>query len=903
RHLKEYFCRPDQEFPSAFQWGIRNLSPDSMAAKVVAKGVRTNVVKMARQFITGESAEDALPNIKRIRKDGLAFTLDLLGEATLSRPEAEEYQRRYLDLITTLVKEQHRWPALGDVTGDLDWGVSPKVNISIKPSSFNPRLHPANFEGSVAAAKEMVRPIFRAAKEAGAFINIDVEQYAVKDLTLSLFQSLMDEEEFRDWPYGGVVIQAYLKDSETDARRLIEWAKSRPAPVTVRLVKGAYWDYETVVARQENWRVPVFEDKAETDANFERVAALILENHHRVRLACASHNLRSIAFVLEYATRLGVPRHEVEYQVLFGMAEPVRIALQGERVPLRVYATVGEMIPGMAYLVRRLLENTSNESFLRKSYADDLPIEALIQDPRRKIPEPAAAPPWDGEEAPFYNEPHYNWAEPRAREAMYQGLERVRGRFGRTYPLYINGDWLETPVKAPSYNPARDGEVVGHICQAGPEEALRALAGAEAAFPAWRDTPPEDRADLLFRAADLGKTWTEADADVTEAIDFLDYYAREMIRLGKPRRLISPPGETNLYFYQPKGLAAVIAPWNFPLAISMGMVSAALVAGNCVLYKPASLTSAVGAGVAELFHEAGLPPGVLAYLPGPGSTVGRMLVEDRRVSLIAFTGSREVGLDLVRRAAEVAPGQQHIKKVIAELGGKNAIIVDSDADLDEAVSGLLKSAFGYQGQKCSACSRAIVLEENYDRFLGRLVEGARSIVIGDPADPATDMGPVIDHAAKEKILGYIERGRQEGRLLLLREGPGHGAFAPLAIFDGLHPQATLNQEEVFGPVLSVIKVRDMDEALGVANGVSYALTGGLYSRSPLNIQRVMAEFRVGNLYINRGCTGAMVGRQAFGGFKMSGIGSKSGGPDYLLQFMEPRCTTENTLRRGFAPAE
>ncbi len=920
RHLQEYFCRPDQCFPVALQWGIRNLSPDSMAAKLVAKGIRSNIVKMASQFITGATPEDALPNIKRIRKEGLAFTLDLLGEATLSWPEAEEYRKRYLDLLKTLVTEQDGWPALGEGAPRRDWGVSPRVNISLKPSSFNPRMHPASFAGSVERAREMIRPIFRAVREAGAFVNMDVEQHAFKDLTLSLFKSLMDEEEFRDFDQAGVVIQAYLRESERDARELIAWARGRSRPVTVRLVKGAYWDYETVVARQNGWRVPVFEDKAETDANFERVAGLILDNHDRVRLACASHNFRSIAFVREYATRLGIPVNEVEFQVLFGMAEPVKAALQEEKVPLRVYATVGELIPGMAYLVRRLLENTSNESFLRKSFADNLPIEKLIEDPRRRIPTPEAAPPPEArEDVPFFNEPHSNWAEPKPRQELAATLTTTRRALGGTRPLYIDGRFVETAARVESRAPADPDLLVASVCQAGPAEVARAIAAARAAFPGWRATSPQERARVLQKAAGLarrrrheltalqifevGKTWTEADADVAEAIDFLEYYAREMIRLGAPRKLLSPPGELNRYFYQPRGLATVIAPWNFPLAISLGMTAAAIVAGNCVLYKPAGLSAAVGAGVAELFHEAGLPAGVLAYLPGPGATVGRLLVDSPEVSLIAFTGSREVGLDIIARAAVVAPGQDHIKRVIAELGGKNAIIVDADADLDEAVAGIIKYAFGFQGQKCSACSRVVVLDEIYDRFVARLVAGAESLVIGDPADPLTDVGPVIDGAAREKILGFVELGRREARTLLLREGPSRGSFAPLAIFGEVDPDSRLAQEEIFGPVLSVIKVGSIERAIEVANSVSYALTGGLYSRSPRNLELAQREFRVGNLYINRGITGAMVARQPFGGFKMSGVGSKAGGPDYLLQFLEPRCVTENTLRRGFAPAE
>jgi RHH-type proline utilization regulon transcriptional repressor/proline dehydrogenase/delta 1-pyrroline-5-carboxylate dehydrogenase len=496
-------------------------------------------------------------------------------------------------------------------------------------------------------------------------------------------------------------------------------------------------------------------------------------------------------------------------------------------------------------------------------------------------------------------------------------LHEARAALGQVQPLYINGRWVETDRRRPTRNPAREEEIIAHVCQAGEGEIEQAVEAAQTAFPQWRSTPPEQRADVLFRAADaarrqkvqlaglqvleVGKTRAEADADVAEAIDFLNYYAQEMIKLDRPRQLSSLPGEVNRYFYQPRGLAAVIAPWNFPLAISMGMVAAALVSGNCVLYKPSVLSAAVGASVAQLFHDAGLPPGVLAYLAGPGASVGRTLAAHPHVSMIAFTGSREVGLNIIRQGAEIGADQDHIKKVIAEMGGKNAIIVDADADLDEAVSGILKSAFGYQGQKCSACSRVIVLTENYDRLLARLIPAADALEIGDPAGPSTDIGPVISREAKQKVMRYVELGKKEGRPLLLKEGPETGSFAPLAIFDRIDPASPLAQEEIFGPLLTLIKAEDIGEALRVANGVPYALTGGFYSRSPLNIQQVMEEFRVGNLYINRGITGALVGRQPFGGFKMSGIGSKAGGPDYLLQFMEPRCTTENTLRRGFAP--
>jgi RHH-type proline utilization regulon transcriptional repressor/proline dehydrogenase/delta 1-pyrroline-5-carboxylate dehydrogenase len=364
------------------------------------------------------------------------------------------------------------------------------------------------------------------------------------------------------------------------------------------------------------------------------------------------------------------------------------------------------------------------------------------------------------------------------------------------------------------------------------------------------------------------------------------------------------PGETSTLFYEPRGVAAVIAPWNFPLAISMGMTSAAMVTGNSVIYKPSSLSGVIGAMMVRVFEKAKLPNGVLNFLPGPGGDIGDSLVSHPDVALIAFTGSKEVGLKMIEKAGKTPEGMMHIKGVVAEMGGKNAIILDADADLDEAVVHVLHSAFGYQGQKCSACSRVIALEEIHDKFLERLKSAVESLELGSPEDPETSVGAVIDADAKERILHYIHIGKEEGKVLLERDLPdAKGHFVPLTVFTDVRTDHRIAQEEIFGPVLAVMKVLDFDEALEVANGTPYALTGSLFSRSPENIQKAKQNFRVGNLYINRGCTGALVERHPFGGFKMSGVGSKAGGPDYLLQFMLPRNVAENTLRRGFAPKE
>lgn len=926
KHLMEYFCRPEQDFPAALQWGLRYVSPTSIGAQKVAKAIAGNIENTGKQFIAGATPQEALPVLEGIRSQGMAFTADLLGEAVVSEKEAEVYLKRYLKLFDILDKAQKSWDPLDSETGDLDWGCVPKINVSIKPSAMYSQMNARGFDYSVYRAKEQLRPIFRKALQARAHVCLDMEHNDLKNLTLAIYRSLLEEAEFKDYPHTGIAIQTYLRDSEQDLKDLVQWGRKRKQKFTVRLVKGAYWDAEVVWARLKNWPIPVFTNKHETDANFEKQAHYLLKNHQWVRLACASHNIRSIAYVMETARELKVSQEHLEYQILFGMAEPVRNALRKAGIPLRLYAPVGKMIPGMAYLVRRLLENTSNESFLRQSFAEGVSREELLKSPLDFMhQETSSSDAGDkvseyGDKGPFENEPLFDWTHSEHRKRFSKALSKVRGKFPYEVPLIIEGKKVKTGREIDSTNPNDPEQIVGIVASAGIKEAEQAIAAAKAASYDWRNIDPRDRAEYLFKAAtqarkmryelaalqvyEVGKNWGEADAGVCEAIDFLEFYGREMIRLASPRRMGSVPGETSHLFYEPRGVAGVIAPWNFPLAISMGMTSAALVTGNTVVYKPSSQSPVIGSMIYKIFQQAKLPHGVLNFLSGPGSEIGDFLVSHPDVALITFTGSKEVGLRIIEAAGKTPEGAMHVKNVVAEMGGKNAIIIDADADLDEAVVYILQSAFGYQGQKCSACSRLIVLEENHDKLIKRLKDAAESIEIGPPEDPKHYIGAVIDDGAKKKILHYIEIGKKEGKCLLERRMPGSkGHVVPLTIFTDIRPEHRIAQEEIFGPVLAIIKVQDFDEALKVANNTQYALTGGLFSRSPENISRARREFRVGNLYINRGCTGALAGRHPFGGFKLSGVGSKSGGPDYLLQFMVPRNVAENTLRRGFAPME
>jgi RHH-type proline utilization regulon transcriptional repressor/proline dehydrogenase/delta 1-pyrroline-5-carboxylate dehydrogenase len=935
RHLAEYLGEAGARVP----WWLRlalHLAPSgSPGATVLAWAARRAAGHMAHRFIAGETPAEALVTVRRLRRQRLAFTADLLGEAVISEAEADLYQQTCLDLLRGLAGPLADEPEIAQLDRD-QHGPIPRANLSLKLTSLTARFNALHAETTHDRVAARLRPILRTARTLGAYVHVDMEQYAHKDLAFDIFRKVLSEPEFRDWPDVGIVAQAYLPETEEDLRALDAWVERRGTPVTVRVVKGAYWDFEVVHARQLGWPEPVYLQKWESDANFERCARFLMERHGRLRPALASHNVRSLAAALAAAEAYGVPGPGYEIQMLHGMGEPIQRALVAGGHRVRVYTPYGALLPGMAYLVRRLLENTSNDSFLKASFNAHARVDDLLRDPeevgamwgvrskaRGSSAKPAATDRGDGRTqppTPFRNEPPTDFTRTENRERLRAALAEVRAAMARSYPLVLGEQELTVSETFASLDPGDPSRTIGRFPRASAEEAGKAIAVAREAFAVWSGTPAEERAAVLMRAAailrrrrftlaawevyECGKPWSEADADIAEAIDFCEYYARQMIRLAAPEHH-DVPGETNTSAPLARGVAVVIPPWNFPLAIPTGMTVAALVTGNTVILKPSERAPMMAHQLAAVLAEAGLPAGVLTVLPGFGDA-GAALVADPRVDVIAFTGSRDVGLEINRRAAEPVAGQDHVKRVIAEMGGKNAIIIDDDADLDEAVVGVLQSAFGYAGQKCSACSRAIVLESIHDAFLTRLVEAARALTVGPADDPDTVVGPVIDARARERIEDYIRIAAQEGELVLATDvGPlaARGSFVGPHIVAGVRPEARIAQEEVFGPVLAVLKARDLDDALAIANGTVYALTGGLYSRSPAHIERVKQAIRVGNLYINRPITGALVERQPFGGFKLSGIGTKAGGPDYLKEFLLTRAVTENTMRRGFAPEE
>jgi 1-pyrroline-5-carboxylate dehydrogenase len=509
----------------------------------------------------------------------------------------------------------------------------------------------------------------------------------------------------------------------------------------------------------------------------------------------------------------------------------------------------------------------------------------------------------------FTNEPFLDFSQPDVRKKMEGALQKVRSEFGKEYPMWIGGQKVTTKDKRTSTNPSRPSEVIGVFQHATAEMATQAVEAADKYFDTWKRVPAEQRVKYLFRAAQLvrerkfeltalvcyevGKSWIEADADIAETVDFCEFYGREMLRLAEPQKLTPMRGERNYLTYIPLGVGVVVPPWNFPCAIMAGLVVASLVTGNTVVVKPAGESPTIAAKFIDILYEAGFPKEAVNFITGPGSVIGDVLVQHSKTRYIGFTGSKEVGLRIAEFAGKTMPGQKWVKRSVLEMGGKDSIVVDEEGDVDAAAEGTAQAAFGYQGQKCSACSRAIVSEKVYDAFLEKLLAYTKKLTIGPSDDPKNYMGPVISESAMKGILNYIDVGKKEGKLLTGGgRAPGDGYFVQPTIIADVDPKARISQEEIFGPVLAVIKAKNYDHALEIANNTEFGLTGAVYSKNPEKLRKAEEAFHVGNLYLNRKCTGAMVGAHPFGGFNMSGTDSKTGGKDYLLLFLQAKSVAE-----------
>lgn len=927
-HLKDYLHPDHVDLPGPLRIVTAFDRPDSLFGRTIGATARESAFKMAGMFITGTNTQEAIDNALRLRSRHMAFTLDVLGEATISEPQADRAAAVYMELIETLGRAARQWPQndLIDLGRD---GPMPRANVSIKLSALDPVFDPIDPTRCLHEVGSRLLPLLRRARDLNVFVNVDMESFKYRDLTLEMFKRFANEPDLRDWPDIGIVVQAYLRDAERDLTGLLDFARRRGTPFAIRLVKGAYWDSETVSAIRNNTPIPVWTQKWQSDACYEKLSRIMLDHADMIRPAFASHNVRSLAHVMATAETLGLSPHDYELQMLSGMGDPLKKAIAQMQRCLRIYCPYGDLIQGMAYLIRRLLENTSNDSFLRQGFDDRGSYERLLANPAIARPPSGPLPTRhyqdtfeDVDMNAFTNATNTSFASADNRQRILAEIQRLRSGKPFVAPLIIGGRRIETGKWIESANPAHPKEIVGRAALAGPPHADQAVAAAADALPEWSRRSPAARADILRRAAklleerrplltaalalEIGKNARQADAEVTEAVDYCNYHAMIVERMAQRPRRRSLPGEDNLLVYDPCGVCALIGSWDFPLALVAGMVSAAIAAGNTCVLKPSSSAPLAAARLMEILHEARLPDGVVQYLPGRGETIGRLLVEHPGVHAVALCGSRPTAEAIVASAARIQPGQRHFKRTIIDASAKNAIIIDDDVDLDEAVTGVIESAFAFSGQKCTACSRAIVLDNIYNRFIERLADAARCMVIGDPAEFGTVIGPVIDPAARDAINAAIETAHENARLIWQADAlalPADGFYVAPAIFADVDPASPLAQHEIFGPVLAVLHAADFSHAIELANDSAYALTGGIYTRRPAHIQRARDEFRVGNLYINRKITGSQVDVQPYGGCRLSGDGARLGGPDYLLQFCRPRTISENTLRHGLTAAE
>ena len=899
KHIKEYLQKGDREVPMLMNTALK-AATFSFTQGIAAKAIRKNVSEMAQKFIAGSNVLEAQATIKRLDAEGFCFTVDLLGEKTLSDAEADSYQERYIRLI-------HDLPSI--IKRPFNHDDPP--NVSVKISALSSRLMEADPGFSIHDLKKRVLPILRAAHEVGVFINFDVENFQSHEICFELFKDLAESAEFKSWPHLGIVIQAYLTKSPKLAADMIELAKRRQAPLTIRLVKGAYWDYETIKAEQLGHTTPVFQQKSHTDLNYEFLSKLLIDHVPIIRPAFGSHNIRSLSHAIAYANSLGVDKKDYEIQMLYGMAEAERRAFANRGHRVRIYMPLGDMLPGMSYLVRRLLENTSQMGFLRLSHHEHHDMESLLTRPSGA--ESLLKPPTHA----FQNAPLADFTHETYRQNFKEALEKTLSLLPISVPIVIDGKRISSTNTKKTQCPSKlslqltntylTDKSLAHdavlACEKYHKQGSPSLNERYSHLIELANNLEKDRFNLAaLICLEVGKTWAEADADVAEAIDFCRYYAQQaLVELAPQTMKIA--GEINTLSYFGRGPSVIIAPWNFPLAILCGMSVAAYVAGNPIIMKPAEQACATAYALFQHMEKAQFHPGSFHFLPGIGEEIGPTLVNHPHIANICFTGSMNVGHQIIQNANTHVAGQTHMKRVICEMGGKNAIIVDDDADLDEAVMGIINSACIYAGQKCSAASRVIAIGSIKDALVQRLKEAASSLTIGPSFEPSTFMGPVIDDEAFLRLKEAQQKLHHDPDIKIIhtQSAPQGGHFIPPLIVQTHNPHHWVMQQELFGPIVAIFHAMDIDEAIKVANNTDYALTGAFFSRSPSNIAYATERLQVGNLYINSKCTGAMVSRQPFGGFKMSGVGFKAGGPSYLLQLVDSKVVTENTMRRGFAP--
>lgn len=852
RHLREYLCDEERDasrLPELLRLAVAYERPDSLYATIVARLARFACATGAKQFIAGATPREALRTIRRLRAGGNTFTLDVLGEAITADHIARQHQAQYIELIRRLSAESGRWRT-DPLIDAAPWGRVPKVNISIKLSALVVSFDPMDWDGTTEAVLDRLRPVLRAARDCGAFVNVDMEHYAVKRLTFDIFRRVLMEPEFRPWPDCGIVVQAYTPEGDGDFASLAGWARRRGVPISVRLVKGAYWDSETALARRNGLPSPLYAEKWQSDAAFERIGRDMLENADIIRPAFASHNVRSIAAALAMEEALGLPSRTLELQMLTGMGEPLRRAVTRLHQRVRVYSPFGDMITGMAYLIRRLIENTANESFLRQSFGGDIPVDDLLRNPAAQATSGTrhnqAGHASDPVETPRGVEPAVNFVDAAAREALGGAILAARAAFGAKHPPIIDNEPVQSDAWLQATNPSNPAECVGLYAECDEITVHDAVSAARRAAGDWAALTAEARAEFLDRIADAmrtarfelmawmiletGKTWRDAANEYRDSVSALRACATEARRLRRGARSTTATSGGAM------GPVAVIAPFCNPLVQIVRMTAASLAAGRPVVVKPARQGSICAAVLCRLMIDSGLPAGVLNLVTGHGATAGAALVAHEEIDAVAFAGSPRVAGDILASVRDSGRGAH--KPVFTGTGRERCLIIDDDADLDDAVEATIAQAFAYAGQACHACRRAVVVGGAFKPFLDKLRDAAEAMQSGPAEAPATGLGPLIDARAVAAFETFIEMAGRSGRVILpggaLRSQDGGYFVRPFVIAD-VHLRGDLWRRPPMAPILAVARAASFSEAIEIAD--DFAVCGdSLFSRSPGHVR-------------------------------------------------------------------
>ena len=924
RHLAESFELIRERDPAAARLGLPVDEDSGLLGRAVAYNARRNVTRMAGRFLIGPTAEAALPALDRLRDQGLAVAVRPVARQTLSEADADSYAALLVQTLNSIGPRVESWPddAILDRSSHTPL---PRLSLVVQISRLASNCDPVRTKAVSAAIGQRLAVIAAAARAVDAHLHIAGERPELRPLADDIAHSLAARND--DWPHLSIEVDAA---DPSAAERIDRWrqrAADNSQSFAIVLTDSPTQASDAAIARLRSRSDRVLSQEA-ADSRFVTLAERLLADRQTLRPTIATHDLAHIAVAIAAAEDAGCLDHDWELQTPLGFADDLARTLADLGHRVRLACPLAEAMPGMADLARTLLQaaTASRPAFgaadrgLPLRYDRDRDAKDLLMPASAEVSAPLAANPGvarQPEPPRFENEPLVDWSDQTNREAMDEAIDLVQSELGGEYPLVIDGKAMDGRGQIVSRNPSKKTEVVGKTSAASPDQAREAVEAADRAFETWGRRTADERAEYLeVIAAELrnrrlelaawlcfeaGKTWAEADLEVAEAIDFCRFYASEARRM-EAVDAVHLVGEENETEFRPRGVCVAISPWNSPLAILTGMAAAALATGNTVVMKPAEQTPIVAAKLLDIMRDSGLPSGVANYVPGAGDEIGPILVSHPQTAVVAFTGSSAVGKKVAEAAAAAESQQAGLTRVVAEMGGHNAIIVDEDADLDQAVAGVIESAFAHAGQSCDRCSRVIVLKGVREAFVNRLVDAIGSRETGPATDAATLLGPLIDEESYDRIVKAIADADEELEFAVSsKPSKKTGYFIGPHVAVDVPPEHFLTQEELLGPLLAVQVARSFDEAITLANATPYALVAGCYSRSPKHLKVARRELTAGNIYLNRPTVGSLVARQPFGGYALSGIGTKAGGSDYLRQFVIPVTVSESTLERGFLP--